>query len=732
MAYKGYINPEVAKMYGIPYSQLTAEQRKILHADSVRRAKLIKERQEAVLRNNLKAFDDEAKMERVLASIYKDCQKQILAEVTETIAKVKKAGGDWSYANQSALTRSRGLFEQITAELTKLGQKEQILFTQGLSNIYTDQYLRQIYELGQSITVKANFNRLNPALVRKTLDYPWSGAMFSDRLWNDKETLGKNLRVGLTQSMILGEGIPEITDRIGKNMETSRYNAERIARTETKRVTYCAHNDSYEDMGVEELEYHTAGERSSSVVCSTCHADRGKIYKRGTEPTLPRHPNCKCVYIPVVSDEFGDNELNELTGSVRGAENYEKWKETYEEAINPDGSYKDGWGMDFTDGKTKYTTADGRKLTLEDYKKEKANPLTTPPKTDKVNIPEVSPTGEVYTGELGKTIRSSFDNGNTIKGYSYGWGDREEKKLQELYEQRKLLTDPAHIKQVDTIIKNHEEYKQLLNTKGVLVEVEKAGTYKLKVPPSQSVDEYVRNSTYYNKYALVETHYTKYNYDVYEERLGGKYYITMKGVSSKKEKEEIYAMADKVFSQNTRAVGSKLRIDTVECNKHSTRSGTVLGFYTPSQHKLTVRTFKSYADIYGVDIQGGKDKFAGTLAHEFAHIIHSKDIRLKDVVATADQWQKWKDLVEPYYEQYRVNKIVDVGSAWSRMKYPINAEDHYRGGGKDHYYQEMWAECTAIIQEDVPEATKAEQLANLRKYFPKVEEFIRAFYAGGV
>lgn len=326
MAYKGYINPEVAKMYGIPYHKLTAEQKRILHADSVRRAKLIAEREEAVLRNNLKAFDDEAKMERVLASIYKDCQKQILADVAETIAKVKKAGGDWSYANQSALTRSRGLFEQITAELNKLGQKEQILFTQGLSNIYTDQFLRQVYELGQSIPVKANFNRLNPALIRKTLDYPWSGAMFSDRLWNDKETLGKNLRVGLTQSMILGEGIPQITDRINKNIETARYNAERIARTETKRVTYCAHNDAYEDMGVEELEYRCAN-GGDARTCKTCKEDNGKRYKRGEEPTLPRHPNCRCVYIPVVSDEFGDNELNELTGSVRGAENYEKWRQ---------------------------------------------------------------------------------------------------------------------------------------------------------------------------------------------------------------------------------------------------------------------------------------------------------------------------------------------------------------------------------------------------------------------
>lgn len=326
MANVGYINKEVAKMYGIPYSELTPEQKKILHEDSVRRAKLIKEREDAVLKNNLKAFEDEAKMEKVLASIYASCQKEILASITETIAKVQKAGGEWSYANQSALTRSRGLFEQIGEQIKVLGQKEQITFRQGLSNIYTDQFLRQVYDLGQSITVKANFNRLNSALIQKTLDYPWSGAMFSDRLWQDKERLGRNLRVGLTQSMILGEGIPQITDRINKGIDTARYNAERVARTETKRVTYCAHDDVYKDTGVEELRYRCAN-GGDSRTCQYCRADNGKVFKRGEEPTLPRHPNCRCVYIPVVSDTFEDNELNELTGSVRGAENYEKWRE---------------------------------------------------------------------------------------------------------------------------------------------------------------------------------------------------------------------------------------------------------------------------------------------------------------------------------------------------------------------------------------------------------------------
>ena len=94
----------------------------------------------------------------------------------ETLAKVQKAGGTWSYANQSALTRSRGLFEQITQELSKLGVKESSVFYEGLGHIYTDQYLRQMFTLGQFTEVKCNLNRLNPALVRKTLDYPWSGA----------------------------------------------------------------------------------------------------------------------------------------------------------------------------------------------------------------------------------------------------------------------------------------------------------------------------------------------------------------------------------------------------------------------------------------------------------------------------------------------------------------------------------------------------------------------------
>ena len=383
MAYNGYINPDVAKMYGIPYNQLTSKQKRILHLDSLRRAQLIAQTQQAVLKNSLRAFDDEAKLEKVLAAIYRDCQKSILADVQATLAKVQKAGGTWSYANQSALTRSKGLFEQISKELSILGQKESAVFYEGLGNIFTDQYLRQVFTLGQFTEVKANLNRLNPALVKKTLDYPWSGAMFSDRLWNDKERLERNLRAGLTQSMILGEGIPEITDRINKGIENTRYNAERVARTETKRVTYVAHDAVYEDTGVEYLEYRCANGVDSRT-CEYCAGDNAKQYKRGEEPTLPRHPNCRCVYIPVIEDTFKAGELNELTNSVRGAENYEKWMAENADKLNPDGTLKEGWERDWENGgKLVYKGDPIEKLTADD--------LNNLVKDDKDSLSRVDP-----------------------------------------------------------------------------------------------------------------------------------------------------------------------------------------------------------------------------------------------------------------------------------------------------------------------------------------------------
>ena len=358
-----YVNKAVQAMYGIPLSQLTPKQRRILREDGKRRAKLIEEREKAVRRDNLKAFKDEAQFEKVLQKAYEEAQKSIIADVTETFAKVQEVGGVWSYANQSALTRSRGLFDQINTEIAKLGGKENALFNQFLTHEYTEQFTRALFTLGQTMSLKGEgaFAMLNPRLVQATLNYPWSGAMFSDRLWLDKERLTKNLRWGLTQSMILGEGIPQITKRIKNGINTSRYNAERIARTETKRVSYTSQADAWKTQNIQEVKYMTAGNGTESNICAVCWDDHGKVFILGEEPSLPRHPNCRCWYVPHVPDTYKPGELNELTNSVRGAENYEKWMEANKDKLNPDGTLKDGWVRDWKNGGKLIYKPDGLK-----------------------------------------------------------------------------------------------------------------------------------------------------------------------------------------------------------------------------------------------------------------------------------------------------------------------------------------------------------------------------------
>ena len=343
---------EIRALYNIPYNKLTPEQKKLLKEDAKRRADAIDEITGKTRDNNTISWAQEMEYEKELIALYEDSLDKLIASVTKTIAKVQKNGGEWSYAYQSELTRSRGLYEQIEKILEELTGKEYESFYDYLSHIYTDQFLRELYTIGEHIEVSANFNRISAGMVKQAIEYPWSGSMFSSRLWLDKQRLIQAVRTNITQSMILGESIYQISDRLSKQMETSLYNAERIARTETKRVCYIAHDAVMEECKVKQVRYLCAN-GGDERVCKFCIQDNRKIFTRGEEPTLPRHPNCRCWYVPVVSDTFdmsGIGELNELTGSIRGAKNYVKWMKANADKLNPDGTFKAGWVRDWRKG----------------------------------------------------------------------------------------------------------------------------------------------------------------------------------------------------------------------------------------------------------------------------------------------------------------------------------------------------------------------------------------------
>lgn len=217
------------------------------------------------------------------------------------------------------------------------------------------------------------------------------------------------------------------------------------------------------------------------------------------------------------------------------------------------------------------------------------------------------------------------------------------------------------------------------------------------------------------------------SYDYFEPRNKGTYFLCVKDKLTKAEEKRIFEYCDTLIQNNPRLIGTKISINNKLSEKKSGTRSKNMGFYVPSQDYLNLRDFKGYTkalEQLGYKNPDGEKEFLSTLYHELAHRNHSKDVRLKDVVLTNDEWSEWEGLLEPLYEQYREGKDIDFSREWRRFNYPVNAQDYYSDGDKRHFYQEMWAESQAVIYNKF-DTESAEELRKLNKFFPGIEDFMR-------
>lgn len=114
----------------------------------------------------------------------------------------------------------------------------------------------------------------------------------------------KSIIAELTEGMLRGEGIDQLVRRLtpyvdaGSGKGQSR--AEMIARTE---VMYGLNQGTlwrYGEDGIEKVQW-LAG--PDDRMCDICGSKNGSIYSINSAPTLPYHPDCRCVWIPY----FGNN-----------------------------------------------------------------------------------------------------------------------------------------------------------------------------------------------------------------------------------------------------------------------------------------------------------------------------------------------------------------------------------------------------------------------------------------
>lgn len=222
------------------------------------------------------------------------------------------------------------LKSQIGLELVALSDDLDKYTAETLTKAGLAEAKRQAGILGE--TVFENYRSFIDAVANAS----FQGATFSERIWGNNQALKADLDRLLVRSITQGKNPRELARELRNIFDSSKYEAERLMRTESARVQTAIQKQSYDKYEIDEYEYI-----AEPTACSVCLPLNGKIFKSkdmlsGTNAS-PMHANCRCSAAPYVEhkpilESDSDSKLS-LSNSIASALTKEQAK-AYEDAIN--------------------------------------------------------------------------------------------------------------------------------------------------------------------------------------------------------------------------------------------------------------------------------------------------------------------------------------------------------------------------------------------------------------
>lgn len=135
-------------------------------------------------------------------------------------------------------------------------------------------------------------------------------------LQNVTSQMDQNMSRVLSDGLSQGQGARTIAQNLRREVGVSSRRAERIARTEIVYSHAEGQLDGFEAAGLHDVtimaEWSTAGD---DRVCPLCRPLQGVVLTvKEARGLLPRHPNCRCAFIPAFDDEARPNQSRTKRG----------------------------------------------------------------------------------------------------------------------------------------------------------------------------------------------------------------------------------------------------------------------------------------------------------------------------------------------------------------------------------------------------------------------------------
>lgn len=216
-------------------------------------------------------------------------------------------------AMRSRINRLEALQAEIMANCAIIASKEEEVIGSFLSDSIEDAYYKNVYDeyKDKNPEVIDLMDKHKVAIsrnqVKKVLELPWSGANYSQNIWNNSYFIAKRAQAMVAKNIIAGRSIENLSRDFAKVYGKQYYsNAKRLIRTEAAYIKGQADVLTYKKLKVEEYELlATLDGRTSSI----CQEKDGKHYPVDEIQVginyPPFHPNCRTTTIKYRED-YGD------------------------------------------------------------------------------------------------------------------------------------------------------------------------------------------------------------------------------------------------------------------------------------------------------------------------------------------------------------------------------------------------------------------------------------------
>ncbi|WP_252238992.1 EndoU domain-containing protein [Clostridium sp. VAP51] len=207
---------------------------------------------------------------------------------------------------------------------------DELLKTTGKEKYNINNYLHDI-----GMNVSWDIKPVDDTTLKNVINAKVENEIWSDRLWDNKNDLQKDLQLEINDFLNGKTSVNEIESKIKKKYNSNAYNTKRLVQDNVARVQEGVNDAWREEHNIKHVLYMAT---LCHNTCGNCGQYDGKDYPVDQKPVLlPQHPFCRCTYVNIPNANWRpkmrlDNETKErITWQT-----YKEWIQNYNNGLDND------------------------------------------------------------------------------------------------------------------------------------------------------------------------------------------------------------------------------------------------------------------------------------------------------------------------------------------------------------------------------------------------------------